>query len=190
MDYVAYRHLVGVCYSEEEAKALAQEVEVQDGPNDDGEMFMRPGKLSDYFPKPYPNPEAARAANNGALPPDLSYIVRARSVGPLAQRARAVPGRRGPGPLGDYGTELGLRSLPGTAAKTTSSPCSPATAILPPASLCARGSTSTPTSPARPLAWPLPSTTRSWSSTMVSRHPGVRVHHIPSLPAHPLGTSG
>lgn len=54
------------------------QVEVQDGPNEDGEMFMRPGKLSDYFPKPYPNPEAARAANNGALPPDLSYIVRAR----------------------------------------------------------------------------------------------------------------
>lgn len=53
-------------------------MEVQDGPNEDGEMFMRPGKLSDYFPKPYPNPEAARAANNGALPPDLSYIVRAR----------------------------------------------------------------------------------------------------------------
>lgn len=43
-------------------------MEVQDGPNEDGEMFMRPGKLSDYFPKPYPNPEAARAANNGALP--------------------------------------------------------------------------------------------------------------------------
>lgn len=81
MDYVAYRHLVGVCYTEEEAKALAEEVEVQDGPNEDGEMFMRPGKLSDYFPKPYPNPEAARAANNGALPPDLSYIVRARHGG-------------------------------------------------------------------------------------------------------------
>lgn len=57
------------------------QVEVQDGPNEDGEMFMRPGKLSDYFPKPYPNPEAARAANNGALPPDLSYIVRARYLG-------------------------------------------------------------------------------------------------------------
>lgn len=53
-------------------------MEIQDGPNEDGEMFMRPGKLTDYFPKPYPNPEAARAANNGALPPDLSYIVRAR----------------------------------------------------------------------------------------------------------------
>lgn len=57
---------------------LSRQVEVQDGPNEDGEMFMRPGKLSDYFPKPYANPEAARAANNGALPPDLSYIVRAR----------------------------------------------------------------------------------------------------------------
>lgn len=56
-------------------------MEIQDGPNDDGEMFMRPGKLSDYFPKPYPNPEAARAANNGAVPPDLSYIVRARYTG-------------------------------------------------------------------------------------------------------------
>ena len=49
-----------------------------DGPDDTGEMFTRPGKLSDYFPKPYQNPEAARAANNGALPPDLSYIVNAR----------------------------------------------------------------------------------------------------------------
>lgn len=49
-----------------------------DGPDESGEMFTRPGKLSDYFPKPYPNPEAARVANNGALPPDLSYIVNAR----------------------------------------------------------------------------------------------------------------
>uniref|UniRef100_A0A6I8NJK1 Cytochrome c1, heme protein, mitochondrial n=1 Tax=Ornithorhynchus anatinus TaxID=9258 RepID=A0A6I8NJK1_ORNAN len=81
MDYLAYRHLVGVCYTEAEAKALAEEAEVQDGPNEEGEMFTRPGKLSDYFPKPYPNPEAARAANNGALPPDLSYVIRARHGG-------------------------------------------------------------------------------------------------------------
>ncbi|XP_062987328.1 cytochrome c1, heme protein, mitochondrial [Elgaria multicarinata webbii] len=81
MDYLAFRNLVGVTHTEEEAKALAKEVEVQDGPNEDGEMFMRPAKLSDYFPKPYPNPEAARAANNGALPPDLSYIVKARHGG-------------------------------------------------------------------------------------------------------------
>lgn len=54
------------------------QVEVVDGPDENGEMFTRPGKISDYFPKPYPNAEAARAANNGALPPDLSYIVNAR----------------------------------------------------------------------------------------------------------------
>jgi ubiquinol-cytochrome c reductase cytochrome c1 subunit len=44
-------------------------------------MYMRPGKLSDYFPNPYPNEEAARAANNGAFPPDLSYITLARHGG-------------------------------------------------------------------------------------------------------------
>ncbi|XP_060632017.2 cytochrome c1, heme protein, mitochondrial [Anolis sagrei] len=81
MEYLAFRNLVGVSHTESEAKALAEEVEVQDGPDENGEMFMRPGKLSDYFPKPYPNPEAARAANNGALPPDLSYIVNARHGG-------------------------------------------------------------------------------------------------------------
>jgi len=78
MERVAFRNLVGVCYNEEEAKALAAEAEVQDGPNEDGEMFMRPGKLSDYFPSPYPNEEASRAANGGALPPDLSLIIKAR----------------------------------------------------------------------------------------------------------------
>lgn len=62
------------------------QVEVVDGPDETGEMFTRPGKPSDYFPKPYANPEAARAANNGALPPDLSYIVNARCAkpGPMA----------------------------------------------------------------------------------------------------------
>lgn len=54
---------------------------MKDGPNDEGNYFERPGKLSDYFPSPYPNEEAARAANNGAYPPDLSYIVSARHGG-------------------------------------------------------------------------------------------------------------
>jgi cytochrome c1 len=57
---------------------FSAQIEVVDGPDESGEMFTRPGKLSDYFPKPYPNPEAARVANGGALPPDLSYIVNAR----------------------------------------------------------------------------------------------------------------
>ena len=78
---IAYRNLVGVCYSEEEAKAMAEDIEFADGPNDEGEMFDRPGKLSDYFPSPYPNEEAARFANNGAYPPDLSLITKARVGG-------------------------------------------------------------------------------------------------------------
>ncbi|XP_010565123.1 PREDICTED: cytochrome c1, heme protein, mitochondrial [Haliaeetus leucocephalus] len=81
MEYLAFRNLIGVTHTEAEAKALAEEVEVLDGPDENGEMFTRPGKISDHFPKPYPNAEAARAANNGALPPDLSYIVNARHGG-------------------------------------------------------------------------------------------------------------
>ncbi|KAJ3227963.1 cytochrome c1 [Clydaea vesicula] len=78
MNLVAFRNLIGVTHTEAEVKALAGEYEYQDGPNDEGEMFTRPGKPSDYFPKPYPNEEAARKANGGALPPDLSCIARAR----------------------------------------------------------------------------------------------------------------
>ncbi|KNE63744.1 hypothetical protein AMAG_08830 [Allomyces macrogynus ATCC 38327] len=78
LDRIAYRNLVGVSHSVDEAKALAEEMEYVDGPNDQGEMFTRPGKLSDYHPRPYPNEEAARAANAGAYPPDLSLMVKAR----------------------------------------------------------------------------------------------------------------
>ncbi|KAF2893985.1 hypothetical protein ILUMI_12181 [Ignelater luminosus] len=81
MRFVCYRNLVGVTHTEEEAKAEAEETLVEDGPNEQGEMFKRPGKLSDHFPNPYANEEAARAANNGAFPPDLSYIVSARHGG-------------------------------------------------------------------------------------------------------------
>jgi cytochrome c1 len=69
-------------FSEEEVRALAEQVQVQDGPNDQGEMFTRPGRPSDAFPPPFPNEEAARFANNGAYPPDLSVIAKARAGGP------------------------------------------------------------------------------------------------------------
>lgn len=78
---VAYRHLVGVTHTTEEAKALAADIEVVDGPDDKGEMFTRPGTLTDYHPSPYPNEEAARSANNGAYPPDLSLMTKARHGG-------------------------------------------------------------------------------------------------------------
>jgi len=69
-------------FSEAAIKALAASVEVTDGPNDEGEMFTRPGRPSDAFPSPFPNKQAARAANNGAYPPDLSVIAKARAGGP------------------------------------------------------------------------------------------------------------
>jgi ubiquinol-cytochrome c reductase cytochrome c1 subunit len=78
---IAYRNLVGEVFTEEEAKLMAEQVEVTDGPNDEGEMFERPGKLSDYYPSPYANEQGARYANGGAYPPDLSLITKARHNG-------------------------------------------------------------------------------------------------------------
>ena len=54
MNQIHYRDLVGVAYTEDEAKEMALEVEVVDGPNDEGEMFERPAKLSDKLPQPIP----------------------------------------------------------------------------------------------------------------------------------------
>ncbi|KAI9850373.1 MAG: hypothetical protein M1838_005763 [Thelocarpon superellum] len=78
---IPYRSLVGVTHTVDEMKAMAEENEYDTEPNDEGEIEKRPGKLSDYIPSPYKNDEAARAANNGALPPDLSLMVKARHGG-------------------------------------------------------------------------------------------------------------
>ena len=78
---LAFRNLMEIGFSEDEVKALASEYEVKDGPNDEGEMFDRPARLTDIIPGPYPNEKAARAANNGAYPPDLSLIIKARHDG-------------------------------------------------------------------------------------------------------------
>lgn len=78
LDYVAFRNFEEIGYSREQVKALAAEYTITDGPDDMGEMFDRPGKPSDYIPAPFPNPEAAKAANGGAYPPNLSLIVKAR----------------------------------------------------------------------------------------------------------------
>jgi ubiquinol-cytochrome c reductase cytochrome c1 subunit len=78
MKLVAYRNLSALGYSEKEVKAFAAEAEVTDGPNDEGEMFQRPGLPADRFVPPFANDQAARAANNGAFPPDLSVLTKAR----------------------------------------------------------------------------------------------------------------
>ena len=82
MKLIAFRNFADLGYSEAEIKALAAQYEVQDGPNDDGDMFMRPAIPADRMPAPYANDNAARAGNNGALPPDLSLIAKARPNGP------------------------------------------------------------------------------------------------------------
>jgi ubiquinol-cytochrome c reductase cytochrome c1 subunit len=80
MDLVAFRTLHDLGYTDAQVKAFAAEYTVQDGPNADGEMFERPAIPSDYFPSPFPNQEAAAAANGGAAPPDFSLIAKARGV--------------------------------------------------------------------------------------------------------------
>ncbi len=78
-----YRDLTAIGFSDEEVKALAAQVQVTDAePNDQGEMVQRPGRPSDPIVRPFANDKAARAANNGALPPDLALITKAREGGP------------------------------------------------------------------------------------------------------------
>ncbi|QJP17166.1 cytochrome c1 [Starkeya sp. ORNL1] len=78
----AFRNLAqegGPGYSEDQAKTVAEEYKVQDGPNDSGDMFERPARLSDRWPSPFPNEQAARASNGGAFPPDFSVLAKART---------------------------------------------------------------------------------------------------------------
>ena len=84
VQHLSYRNLTekgGPEFSAEEAKLMASQFEVEDGPNSDGEMFMRPARLSDKFVKPYPNIESSTAANGGAYPPDMSVLAKARAGG-------------------------------------------------------------------------------------------------------------
>jgi len=92
LNLVAFHDLAGpngIGFNEAQAKAIAAGYKIAAGPNGKGEIFdangnrlMRPGVLADHFPPPFPNEEAARANNNGALPPDLSLIIKAREGGP------------------------------------------------------------------------------------------------------------
>lgn len=79
---IAFRNLAepgGPEFTRAQAAAIAAEYQIQDGPNDQGEMFQRPGRLADHFPAPFPNDQAARAANNGTVPPDFSVLAKART---------------------------------------------------------------------------------------------------------------
>ncbi len=81
LSQIRYRELGAIGFSADEIKAIAAEAEITDGPNDEGQMYQRPGRPADRFKAPFANPQAARAANSGAFPPDLSLIVKAREGG-------------------------------------------------------------------------------------------------------------
>ena len=81
LSLLSYRNLEQLGFSEDEVAAIAAQYTVIDGPDDNGEMFERRARASDRFFSPYPNEQAARAANNGAYPPDLSVMTKARPNG-------------------------------------------------------------------------------------------------------------
>ena len=81
MKLLYYRDLIDIGFSEAQVKAIAAEYDVLDGPNDDGEMYERSARPADRFVNPYSNDNEARANNNGAYPPDLSVITKARRYG-------------------------------------------------------------------------------------------------------------
>jgi cytochrome c1 len=79
---LSFRNLAepgGPGFSAAQAAAVAAEYKISDGPNDQGEMFERPGRLADHFPPPFANDQLARLSNNGVLPPDFSVIAKART---------------------------------------------------------------------------------------------------------------
>ena len=81
LERIAFRNLQDIGFSEPEVKAIAKTYEVASIDDKTGEASTRPAVAADYFPSPYPNEVAARAANNNALPPDLSLITKSREGG-------------------------------------------------------------------------------------------------------------
>jgi len=82
LDLMKYRNLSDIGFSDDEVKAFASEYEVEDGPDDEGEMFDREARPSDAFVSPFANEQEARASNGGAMPPDLTLMIKARKGGP------------------------------------------------------------------------------------------------------------
>ena len=115
LNFISFRNLADLGFNEDEVKAIAAEFQVKDGPNNDGEMFERAAIPSDVWPAPYANDNAARASNNGALPPDLSLMVDARVGGAdyiyalLSGYHAYYPGNQiaMPSPLVEDGVEYG-----------------------------------------------------------------------------------
>jgi cytochrome c1 len=117
MNLIAFRNLGepgALGFTEEQVKALAASFPVQDGPDQEGNMFERPGLPSDRFPNPFANEEQARFANGGSLPPDLSLITKARAgwYGTVNQFLNGIGG-----PQYVYSVLTGYEQVPAELAK-------------------------------------------------------------------------
>ncbi len=103
MKRLSYRNLAALGFDDDNIDGFAAAYEVEDGPDEFGDMFMRPAKASDRFASPFPNEQAARAANGGAYPVDLSNIVKARAGESLFKGTK----------LRDYGSDYTYALLTG-----------------------------------------------------------------------------
>ncbi len=81
MKHLAYRNLEEIGYNKNQINKIAKQFLVNDIPDENGEVNKREAVYSDNFVEPYPNEEAAKAANNGAYPPDLTLMIKARKNG-------------------------------------------------------------------------------------------------------------
>ncbi len=81
MQYIAYRSIASLGYNKDQIKKIASQFEVLDVPDEYGDINTRKARPSDSFVNPFSNDNAAKAANNGAYPPDLTLMVKARKDG-------------------------------------------------------------------------------------------------------------
>ena len=97
LKYLAYRNLSGLGYNKDQINKIAAQFLTDDLPNDDGEILKRKAVYSDSFVDPYPNKNLAKAANNGAYPPDLTLMVKARKDGANYLRSLLLGYEEAPG---------------------------------------------------------------------------------------------
>ena len=87
LKHLAFRNLSELGYNKEQISDIAAQFMVDAAPDEEGTVEKRMAKSSDYFTSPYPNDESAKAANNGAYPPDLTLMIKARKNGPSYLRS-------------------------------------------------------------------------------------------------------
>mgnify|MGYP002047123391 CR=1 FL=1 len=86
-----YEKYLDLGYNKDQVNNIAAQFLKDDLPNEDGEILKRKARYSDYFVEPYENNQIAKISNNGAYPPDLSLMVKARKDGANYIRSLLLP---------------------------------------------------------------------------------------------------